>query len=129
MRLVPTNLRVLLAAIILIAGGAIAGIGPGLAGPSVVGEVLTGFGRDSGGATRHIEATGQDRHHNDCSQGCGMDCLHSAGAGCCTANVPTTSDCRIFDRVLVAVHGIMEAGSRAPGIDPEALLQPPQIVA
>ncbi len=129
MRLVPTSLRVLVAAIILIAGGAIAGVGPSPAGSDVVDEVLTGSGWDTGGTTSHVEAIGQYRHRNDCSQGCAMHCVHSAGAGCCTANVPITSGCRILDRVSVAVYGIMEAGFPPTGTNPETLLQPPQIVA
>jgi len=135
MRPVPTLLRVLLAAIVLIAGSAIANASD-LAGEVFAPTIEVGVG--GGGVARPakgsdqsaspIAATDQDSH-DGCRQDCCMNCVHSPGSGCCTANVPFVGGCGVLDRALIAAHGIMDTGFLASGIDPEALLQPPQIVA
>jgi hypothetical protein len=136
MKLTLTHFRVLLAAIILIAGSAMVSSAPGFAGEAK--DIAVEFGaagdtaalpaNGSDPLTRHTAATAQDSHHNDCRQDCSTYCMSSAGSGCCGAAVPLTSGSETLDRASIAAYG-MDAGSLGTGINPEALLQPPRFFA
>lgn len=136
MRLILNHFRVLFAAIILIAGGAMVSSAPVLAGEAWGIAVEFGVADDSTAflangsdtVTRRIAATAQDSHHNGCSQDCGTICMSSTGTGCCGAAVPLTSGSETLDRVSIAAYG-MDAGFLGTGINPEALLQPPRFFA
>jgi hypothetical protein len=128
MKIVLTQFRVLLAVIVLIAGGATAwtglavGVNSDVAGATAIRSVS---GSDQ--ATAHAVATGQDDHHDDCGRDCRLDCMHSAGSGCCAASISATGECSVLDCAPVAARFIASKAFLATGIDPEALLQPPQV--
>ncbi|MEP9389938.1 hypothetical protein [Mesorhizobium sp. KR9-304] len=134
MKLTLTHFRVLLAAIILIAGSAMVSSGPGLAGEAwdiavelgVAGDSTALPANGSDPLTSHIAATAQDSHHNSCRQDCSTNCMSSAGSGCCGAAVPLTKGCKALDRASIAACGITDTGFLATGIDPDALLRPPR---
>lgn len=136
MKLTLIHFRVLLAAIILIAGSAMVSSAPSLDGEAWDTAVEYGIAGDSttfpanglGPVTRHTAATAQDSHHNDCRQDCRTNCMSSAGSGCCGAAVPLTSGCETLDRASIAAYG-MEAQFLGTGINPEAVLQPPRFFA
>ncbi|MGI0526689.1 hypothetical protein [Rhizobium giardinii] len=129
-----THLRFLLAAIILIAGSAMVSSAPGLAGEAsgiavkfgVAGDSTARPASGSDQVTNPVAATDQDSHQIGCRQDCCMNCVSSAGSGCCAAAVSPTGGCKALDRASIAAYGIVDAGLRATGIDPEALLRPPQ---
>jgi len=129
-----THLRILLAAIILIAGSAMVGSAAGLAGETlgiavefaIAGDSIARPANGSDQVTNPAVATDQDSHQNGCRQDCCMNCVPSAGSGCCAAAVSLTSGCKALDRASIAAYGIVDAGLLATGIDPEALLRPPQ---
>jgi hypothetical protein len=136
MKLTLTYFRVLLAAIILIAGSAMVSSAPRLAGEArdiavefgVAGDITALPANGSDPLTRHTAATAQDSHHNDCRQDCSTNCMSSAGSGCCSAAIPLRSGSETLVRASIAAYG-MDAGFLGTGITPEALLQPPRFFA
>lgn len=129
-----THLRILLATIILILGSAMVSSAPGLAGEAsgiavefgISGDNIARSANGSDQVTNPAVATDQDNHQNGCRQDCCMNCVPSAGSGCCAAAVSPASGCKALDRASIAAYGIVDAGLLATGIDPEALLRPPQ---
>ena len=132
MKLSQTRCCVVLAVIMLVASGAIANSGLGLARQSS-GTVVE-FGVAADGARRPVSgpdqvasqtlAAGQSSHRDGCELDC---CAQSAGSGCCPAGMPLTSGSRNLDRALITACSIVERAFLATGIDPEALLHPPKI--
>lgn len=130
MKVALAQLRLMLSVILLIAGGAVAGvIGQASATGSVAGvtaSVATLASSASQKAMGHVVSTDQDDHRASCD-GC-LDCMHSAGFGCCAAGI-SASECGALDDAPVAIRFMAGKALLATGIDPEALLQPPQILA
>ena len=136
MKLTLTHFRVLLAAIILMAGSAMVSSAPGLDGEAwdtafefgVAGDGTALPANGSDAVTSHTAAAAQDSHHNDCRQDCRTNCMSSPGSGCCGAAVPWTTGYETLDRTSIAAYG-MDAGFLGTGINSEALLQPPRLFA
>jgi hypothetical protein len=135
MKIALAQLLVLLAVIALIAGGAVAvaglaeqasGIGAKI---DVASDALIPSISGSGEITTQVLAMGQDNHHDDCGCDCRLGCVHSAGSGCCAASISDTGECSVLDCAPVAARRIAGQAFLATGIDPEALLQPPQVFA
>ena len=135
MKIALAQLLVLLAVIALIAGGAVgvadfaeqaSGIGAKI---DVASDVLTPSISGSGEMTAQVLAIDQDNHHDDCGCECRLDCVHSAGSGCCVASFSATGECSVLDCTPVAARHIAGQAFLATGIGPEALLQPPQVFA
>ena len=126
MKVALAQLRLLLFVILLIAGGAVAGvIGPASAKGSVA-DVATLSTSALHNVIGHVASTDQDTHRASCD-GC-LDCMHSTGFGCCAAGI-SASECGVFDDAPVAIRFMAGKAFLPAGIDPEALLQPPQILA
>jgi hypothetical protein len=136
MKLTLIHFRVLLAAIILIAGSAMVSNAPGLAGEAwdtafefgVAGDSTAFLANGSDRVTSQTAATAQDNRHNGCRQDCGTNCMTSTGSGCCGAAIPLTSGYETLVRASIAAYG-MDAGFLGTGMNPEALLQPPRLFA
>ncbi|GLS36227.1 hypothetical protein GCM10010869_18160 [Mesorhizobium tianshanense] len=131
MKTVLAQLRLLLAAILLIAGGAaIAGFAERTsalgAGAGVTADIATLSTSASHKVIGHVASTDQGNHHASC-EGC-LDCVHSTGSGCCAASI-SAGECGVLHDALDAVRFMAGKAFLATGIDPEALLQPPQIFA
>ena len=135
MKIALAQLVVLLAVIALIAGGAVAvaglakqasGIGAKI---DVASDVLIPSISGAGQMTTYVVATGQDNHHDDCGCDCRLGCVHSAGSGCHAASISATGECGVLDCPPVAARLIAGQAFLGTGIDPEALLQPPQVFA
>lgn len=127
MKITLAQLRLLLAVILLIAGGAIAG--PTEQASAIGVGVTTDVATSTGALLKvmgHVASTDQDDHRASCD-GC-LDCMHSAGFGCCAAGI-SASECGALDDAPVAIRFMAGKALLATGIDPEALLQPPQILA
>ncbi|RUV50811.1 MULTISPECIES: hypothetical protein [unclassified Mesorhizobium] len=126
MKIALAQLRLLLAVILLIAGGAVAGF----AGQASAIGANSGVATLSTSATHqvigHIASTDQDDHGAACDD-C-LDCLHSTGPSCCAACISAV-ECAVLDDVPVAVRFVAGKAFLATGIDPEALLQPPRTFA
>ena len=135
MRIGLAQFRVLLAAIVLIASSALVGAGLAEQGLGVTAKV--GVAADiaalsmsgSGQVTTHVIATGQDNHHDDCGCHGRQDCVHSAGSGCRAASISATCECSVLDCGPLAARFITGKAFLATGINPEALLRPPQVFA
>ena len=132
MKLALTHLRVLFTVIILIAGSALGLAGQALGTAVEFGVAGDGVARPVSGSdqvTSHIVATDQSNHQDGSGQDCCINCAHAAGSACCPVGIPFASGCKVLDRALIIACGIVDAAFIATGIDPEALLQPPQIFA
>jgi hypothetical protein len=131
MKVVLIELRILLAVIVLIAAGAVAGIGDhgmaAAAGFGVAAETTAHSLTGSGSTTIEVVTAGQHDRHDGC--GCRPDCAHAAGSGCCAAglSIAPAGECRIF--TPLAARLVVVTAFLATGIEPEALLRPPQILA
>jgi hypothetical protein len=130
MKIVLTQLWLLLAVILLIAGGAIAGLAGQAsamgAGTGVTADVATLSTSASHQVMGHVVSTGQGNHSAPCD-GC-LDCVHSVGSGCCAAGI-SAGECGVLHDVVATVRFNSGKAFLATGIDPKALLQPPQIFA
>lgn len=129
MKLALAQLRLLLAVILVIAGGAIAGLIEQASAIGVGGgttDVATFSTSATHEATGHVPSTDQDNHRASCD-GC-LDCMHSTGFGCCAAGI-SASECGVLDNAPVAIRFVVGKALLATGIDPQALLQPPQALA
>ncbi|RWK65686.1 hypothetical protein [Mesorhizobium sp.] len=128
MKIALAQLRSLLAVILLIAGGAVAGFA-GQASATGAG-VTAGLATLSTSATHqeigHIASIDQNNHGAPCDN-C-LDCLHATGPGCCAACI-SADECAVLHDVPVAVRFVAGKAFLATGIDPEALLQPPRTFA
>ena len=126
---------VLLAAIVLIASSAL--VGAGLAEQAlgmtpkvgVAAHIAALSMSGSGQVTTHVVATGQDNHCDDCGCHGRQDCVHSAGSGCCAASISAIDECSVLDCAPLAARFITGKAFLATGINPEALLRPPQVFA
>ncbi|MER8780231.1 hypothetical protein NKH60_03025 [Mesorhizobium sp. M1006] len=122
MKIALAQLRLWVAVILLIAGGAFAA--------SAVGAGAGDAARLSTSATQkamgHVASTDQDNHRAPCDD-C-LDCVHSAGSGCCAAST-SVDQCAVLHHAPVAVRFIVGKAFLPTGIDAEALLQPPQTFA
>ncbi|AZN98883.1 hypothetical protein EJ066_18000 [Mesorhizobium sp. M9A.F.Ca.ET.002.03.1.2] len=128
-----TQLRALLSMLVLIAGSVI--MGAGLTGQS------TGLGADIGAiaefaglpisglsqVTDDVTATGQNHNYGCCEHS--ADCAYTAASGCCAASISASGECGVVNCPPRSVRFIAGKAFLATGIDPEALLQPPQIPA
>lgn len=128
MKVALAQLRLLLAVILLIAGGAIAGLTEQASAIGVGGttDVATFSTSATHKAIGHVPSTDQYNHRASCD-GC-LDCMHSTGFGCCAAGI-SASECGVLDNAPVAICFMAGNALLATGIDPEALLQPPQTLA
>ena len=133
MELTLTHLRVLLAAILLIAGSTLASAAPCLTGGALGASVESSVSRDrmaalQAGLDQEIlssAASDHDDDQNGCMEDCSMKCVGSSASGCCAAAVPI-GGCSALDRASIAACGITDIGFLATGIDPDALLRPPR---
>jgi hypothetical protein len=129
MKIALAQLRLLLAVILLIAGGAsIAGFAERTsamgAGVTVdVAALSTSASHKVIGHIASAEQYGDGASCDDC-----LDCVHSTGSGCCAASI-FAGECRVLPDAPDAVRFTAGKAFLATGIDPEALLQPPQILA
>lgn len=124
MRLTLNHFRILLAAIILIAGSALVSSASGVAGGEWEIAVEFSVADDSTAAAKT-----QDTHQDGCREDCSTNCMSSTGSSCCGASVaPLTSEREILDRASTSAYGL-NAGLPRTGINPEALLQPPRFFA
>lgn len=130
MKIALAQLRLLLSVTLLIAGGAVAGvIGHASAMDSVAGvtaSVAILAASDSYKVMGYVVSTDQDNHRASCD-GC-LDCVHSTNSGCCAASI-FAGECGVLYDAPDAVRFMAGKAFLATGIDPEALLQPPQIFA
>ncbi|ANT49983.1 hypothetical protein MEA186_07679 [Mesorhizobium amorphae CCNWGS0123] len=131
MKVALAQLRLLLSVILLIVGGAVAGVIEQASATGSVADVATLWASTSHKVTSHtvighVASTDQDKHCASCD-GC-LDCVHSTGFGCCAADI-SASECGVLDDALVAIRFMAGKALLATGIDPEALLQPPKIRA
>ncbi|CAN7589672.1 hypothetical protein LJR234_004502 [Mesorhizobium amorphae] len=130
MKVALAQLRLLLAVILLIAGGAFAGVVEQASATAslsaVTASVVTLSASVSQEVAGHVALTDQDHHRAPCDE-C-LDCLHSAGSGCCAAGISSGESDVLHDAPFAA--RFMAGKAFLPkGIDPEALLQPPQTFA
>ncbi|TGQ31443.1 hypothetical protein [Mesorhizobium sp. M00.F.Ca.ET.216.01.1.1] len=126
MKIALAQLRLLLAVILLIAGGAVAGFAGQASAMGTSVDVATLSTSASHEMMGHVASTDQDNHRAPCN-GC-LDCAHSTGSGCCAAGI-SASECGILRPAPDAAHFMAGRAFPATGIDPEALLQPPRIFA
>lgn len=122
------HLRVLLAAIFLIAGSTLASSAPCLSGGVLGASVESGVSRDRMAvpeAGLDFEVSDHDSDQSDCMQDCRMKCVGSIASGCGASAVPI-GGCNVLDRASIAAYGITDTGFLATGIDPDALLRPPR---
>ncbi|MBX3572317.1 MAG: hypothetical protein KF694_08185 [Mesorhizobium sp.] len=126
------HLRVLLAAIFLIAGSM-------LAGPAAFADAVAATSAESGlardysasaspGINLEAEAVAVDGHacdRNGCTQDCRSNCIGSAASGCCAAAMSCVGN-SVLNLAAATACGVARTGFLASGIDPEALLRPPQ---
>ncbi|MCZ8547923.1 hypothetical protein OOJ09_27410 [Mesorhizobium qingshengii] len=129
MKIAMAQLRLLLAVILLIAGGAIAGFAEQALGmgADVTANVATRSTSASHKVMGHVASADRDNHRPPCD-GC-LDCVHSTGSGCCAASISATGECRVLHDAPDAVRFMAGKAFLATGVDPEALLRPPQIFA
>jgi hypothetical protein len=126
MKIALAQLQLLLSVILLIAGGV---VGQASATGSVAGVIASVATLPASASHRvmgHVVSTDQEKHRapcDDCS-----DCMHATGFGCCAAGIPA-SECGVLDDAPVAVRFMVGKPFLATGIDPEALLHPPQTLA
>lgn len=125
MKVALAQLRLLLSVILLIAGGAVAGVIGQASGADVTADFAMLSTTASQKVTGHIASTDQGSHRASCD-GC-VDCAHSTGFGCCAAGI-SAGECGVLDDAPVAIRFMVGKALLATGIDPEALLQPPQIL-
>ncbi|WP_256754030.1 hypothetical protein [Mesorhizobium sp. Mes31] len=128
MKITLAQLRLLLAVILLIAGGTIAGLAEQASamGVGVTADVATFSTSALHKLMGHVAFTDQDNHRAPCD-GC-VDCVHSTGTGCCASGI-SAGGCDVLHDVPVAVRFMAGKAFLPTGIDPEALLQPPQTFA
>lgn len=127
------HIRVLLAAIFLIAGSAVASAAPLLSGAVGANSVETNLSRHplalaEPGIEHEATALAAGRHdcnQDRCMQDCRMDCAGSATSGCCATAIPIAAG-NVLDRAAIAACGIAGIGFLPTGIDPDALLRPPR---
>ena len=127
------HIRVLLAAILLIAGSSLASAAPFLNGGVGANSFDTSLSRVPLALAKlgvEYEATalaagGHVCNQNGCMPDCRSDCIGSASSGCCAAAM-SFAGCNALDRASVAACGITGTGFLPAGIDPEALLRPPR---
>lgn len=124
MKIALAQLRLLLAVILLITGGAVGGLAGHAPVTRVTADVAAPSMSASHEATSHLLPTDPGNHHASC-EGC-LDCVHSAGSGCCAASLSAV-ECGVLRDAPDAVHFMAGGAFLATGIDPEALLHPPQI--
>jgi hypothetical protein len=120
------QLRLLLSVIFLIAGGAIAGLAGQAFGAGVSADVATISTSTSDNAIGNIAFTDQDDHRAPCDN-C-LDCVHSTGSGCCAGGI-FAGECDVLHDAPVAARFMACKAFLPTGVDPEALLQPPQTLA
>ncbi|MER8373467.1 hypothetical protein [Mesorhizobium sp. M1396] len=125
MKIALAQLRLWVAVILLIAGGAVAASAIG-ADAGVTTDVATLTTSALHKVMGHIALTDQDNHRAPCD-GC-LDCVHSTGSGCCAAGI-SAGECGVLHDAPVAVRFMPGKAFQATGIDPEALLRPPQTFA
>lgn len=123
MKVALAQLRLLLSVILLIAGGAIAGLAGQASGAGVIADVATLSTSAPHKAVDHVASTDQDNHHAPCDD-C-RDCVHLTGSNCCAAGI-SASECGVLDDAPVTIRLMAGKAVLATGIDPEALLQPPR---
>ncbi|MGT2467583.1 hypothetical protein ACVOMV_26000 (plasmid) [Mesorhizobium atlanticum] len=130
MKIALVQLRMLLAAILLIAGGGIASLAGQAsatgAGPEVAADVAALSTIISHKMMGHVASTHQSNHRAPCGD-C-LDCVHSTGSGCCSASLAAV-ECGIPCDTPDAIRIMAGKAVLVIGIDPETLLQPPQILA
>lgn len=130
MKVALAQLRLLLAVILLIAGGAVAGVvGQASATGSLTGvtaSVATPSASALHKAIAHVAFTDQDNHRAPCDD-C-LNCVHSTASGCCAAGI-SAGECDVLHDAPVAVRFMAGKAFLPTGIDAEALLQPPQTFA
>ncbi|MCZ8546454.1 hypothetical protein OOJ09_19885 [Mesorhizobium qingshengii] len=130
MKVALAQLRLLLAVILLIAGGAVAGVvGQASATGSLSGvtaSVATLSASASHQAIGHVASTDQDNYRAPCDD-C-LNCVHSTGSSCCAAGI-SAGECDVLHEAPIAARFMAGKAFLPTGIDPEALLQPPRTFA
>jgi hypothetical protein len=128
-----THLRVLLAAIFLIAGSTLTGAALCLTGGALAASVESGASPDDRAASKigffqqmsSAVASDHDGDQGDCVQDCRMTCVGPTASGCCAAAI-LTAGCNALDRASIVACGISDTGFLGTGIDPDAFLRPPR---
>ncbi|ESX71649.1 hypothetical protein X759_21560 [Mesorhizobium sp. LSHC420B00] len=95
-------------------------------GVGVTGDVATFSTSALHKVMGHAAFTDQDNHRAPCD-GC-LDCVHSTGSGCCAAGI-SAGEGDVLHDAPVAPRFRAGKAFLPTGIDPEALLQPPQTFA
>ena len=130
MKMVFFQLRLTLAVILLIVASVVAGaIGHGSAA-SASGRVAASVAVDSASTSHKVinQVAFPDRGSQSLScDGC-MGCVHSASSSCCAVGI-SAGDCAVFHDAAAEIRFMAGKVFLATGIDPEALLQPPQHLA
>lgn len=134
MKLILAYVRVLFAAIILIAVSAIVGSAPGFAAEALGSAVQFGVAVDcaalSANASDHMTPVGiQDRDDHRGGYDCRLECVHAAGSGCCVAGISAAGEYRVIDRARASDRVRADKAFLVTGLHPEALLQPPRFFA
>lgn len=96
------------------------------AGPEVTADVAAISTIISHKMMGHVAFTHQGNHRAPCGD-C-LDCVHSTGSGCCFASLAAV-ECGIPCDTPDAIRFMVGKTALVIGVDPEALLQPPQILA
>lgn len=126
MKIALAQLRLLLSVILLIVGGAIAGLAGQASEAGGTAEVATLSTSTPNKVSGHIALMDPDNHRASCDS-C-PDCIHSGGPGCCAVGI-STDECGVLHDAPDAVSFVVGKAFLATGIDPKALLQPPKIFA
>ncbi|MCV3205492.1 hypothetical protein OHD62_06985 [Mesorhizobium sp. YC-39] len=129
------QLRTLLSVIVLIAASVVAGAGFAGQAPRTGANmsIATDGVIPSVSSPRQVQGdvmvTGWDNlHDDDCGPDCRPDCAHSTGSNCCAASI-SAGESGILHDARNALRFIAGRTFLATGIDPEALLHPPQTFA
>jgi hypothetical protein len=117
------KLRMLLSVIVLIAASVVAGLAGHASRAGVTADVATLSTSAPHKVVGHVVSTNQEHHRATCDD-C-LDCMHVSGFGCCAAGI-FAIECGVLNDAPVAVRFMVGRLFLAMGIDPEALLHPPQ---
>lgn len=130
MKMVLLQLRLSLAVILLIVASAVAGAIGHASAASASGRVAASVAVDSASTSHEVmnQVASPDRgNHSPSCDGC-MGCVHSASSSCCAVSI-SAGDSSFFHDAAAEIRFMAGKVFLATGIDPEALLQPPQHLA
>ncbi|RWB25945.1 hypothetical protein [Mesorhizobium sp.] len=125
-----TQLRALLSMLVLIAGSVVMGAGLAGQGPGMGADIgaLAEFAVPPIGGSSQVTGDVTATDNDGCCEH-GADCAYSAASGCCAASISATGECGVVNCPSGTARFMEGMALLATGIDPEALLQPPQTFA